>query len=181
MTVVVVDNGSSHTDSLLNYLAMRGLRSVRRRYDELDGAASSEAFVLTGRIGATHGADIANAAMVRHAVSGGRILLGICYGAQVVAMTQGCGLETYGRKRYGMHQVRLEGASPLGAGTIDGFYSQWWHVSGISERIEVLGTGEGGTPDLFRVYGTRVYGCMFHPEASSSGHRLLDAVLEVSK
>ena len=106
-------------------------------------------------------------------------LLGVCYGAQYLAKTNGGNVEASDSREYGRANLAsLNDADPLLAGMSQG--SQVW----MSHGDTILALGEGyqticSTADVtfagFRATGQQVWGIQFHPEVwhSTEGPVLL--------
>lgn len=100
-------------------------------------------------------------------VAGGRPLLGICLGAQLLARALGARVAPHPQ---GLHEIGYVPVSPTEAG--DGFlgaglHVYHWHKEGfeVPEGAELLAVGPTFPNQAFR-YGRRVYGLQFHPEVT---------------
>ena len=180
MTVLVVDNGSDHLAGIVDYLATRDTRVECKKFDRIERYDNFTAYILSGRIGGTHETDRMNVKIIKHAYDEKKTLIGICYGAEVLAMQFGCNLCNDYDKKYGIHQLRLLSESPLGVADIDVFYSNRYYICEMGDGIKVLGTSSKNIPELIQVQNSRMYGMLFHPEKNNPGRRLLDSVLDES-
>ncbi len=94
-------------------------------------------------------------------------ILGICYGAQLVAKQLGGTVARTGKGEYGRTNVSLVGASPLFADWPA--ESQVWmsHGDAMTEAppgFDVLAKSEGSPVAAFGDDHRRIYGVQFHPE-----------------
>jgi len=94
-------------------------------------------------------------------------ILGICYGAQLVAKQLGGTVARTGKGEYGRTNVSLVGASPLFADWPS--ESQVWmsHGDAMTEAppgFDVLAKSEGSPVAAFGDDRRRIYGVQFHPE-----------------
>ena len=89
--LLVVDNGSVYTSSLLDFLYNKKFDfkmklSSRLELNELD---NFDSFILTGRRQNEQKMNRINSQIILHVISEKKKLLGICYGAEILALTLG--------------------------------------------------------------------------------------------
>ncbi|GAB3561765.1 glutamine-hydrolyzing GMP synthase [Spirosoma luteolum] len=99
-------------------------------------------------------------------------LLGVCYGAQLLAHTSGgevqpSSIREYGRARLGT----VDGSSPLMRGLDQ--HSQVWMshgdtITSIPESFHIIASTESVRVAAFQIEGEPTYGIQFHPEVTHS-------------
>ncbi len=106
-------------------------------------------------------------------------VLGICYGAQYIAYSNGGKVEPAGSREYGRaHLARIAAGNPLFDGIAEG--SQIWMshgdtITAIPGTFERIASTESVDIAAYEVKGANVWGVQFHPEVfhTVDGTRLL--------
>jgi GMP synthase (glutamine-hydrolysing) len=99
-------------------------------------------------------------------------LLGICYGAQYMAWTNGGTVEPAGSREYGRaHLTMVDNTDPL----FDGIHNsaQVWMshgdtITAIPENFKIIASTDKVKCAAYRVRGEKVWGVQFHPEVFHS-------------
>ncbi len=102
----------------------------------------------------------------------GKPLLGICQGAQQIALHLGAGVGPVadGRCEFGYHQIRpVPGASDFLAAPMHVVQSHY-HTFGLPDGVRHLASSDAFPNQAFR-YGANVYALQFHPEVTIEGFR----------
>jgi GMP synthase (glutamine-hydrolysing) len=95
--------------------------------------------------------------------------LGICYGAQRMALDLGGEVRKLGEREYGRKPVAVERATALFAGFPASFVSWMSHGDSIvspAPGFEVVAKSEGGIIAAVADEGRRLWGVQFHPEVT---------------
>ncbi|HEX8591455.1 MAG TPA: gamma-glutamyl-gamma-aminobutyrate hydrolase family protein [Candidatus Paceibacterota bacterium] len=92
-------------------------------------------------------------------------LLGICYGAELLAVAYGGKLLDKGHKQTGIYTIAPESRDPLflGRESFDVYEAHRWVIETLPEEIEVLARSPAG-PEVIRHKTRPQYGFQFHPE-----------------
>nr|AIA11970.1 Glutamine amidotransferase class-I [uncultured bacterium] len=92
-------------------------------------------------------------------------LIGICYGAELLAVAYGGSLKDKGRKEKGVFTISTIVDEPLfqGRKTFDVYEAHRWVVDAIPQELEVLASSDMG-PEILRHRTKPQYGFQFHPE-----------------
>ena len=87
--LLVVDNGSIYTKNLIDFLSEKKIEFVNQKFDEVDLSDLQKfySFILSGRRKNDKKINAVNSKIIKHAVSNEKSLLGICYGAEILAIT----------------------------------------------------------------------------------------------
>ena len=86
-----MDNGSIYTKNLIDFLSDKKIKFVSQKVDEVDLSELQKfySFILSGRRKNVKEMNATNSKIIKHAVSEKKPLLGICYGAEILAITLG--------------------------------------------------------------------------------------------
>ena len=89
--LLVVDNGSIYTKQLTDFLGESEILFEKKVPQSLDlnSLANYNAFILSGRRKNEKKINEINSKIVNHCVKNNSKLLGICYGAEILALTLG--------------------------------------------------------------------------------------------
>ncbi|MDI9878656.1 glutamine-hydrolyzing GMP synthase [Flectobacillus longus] len=98
-------------------------------------------------------------------------LLGICYGAQLLAHTAGGEVFNSGHREYGRAKMTKVQESELWEGVSEG--SQVWMSHGdtimsVPESFEIIGSTDSVKVAAFKIKDESTYGIQFHPEVTHS-------------
>jgi GMP synthase (glutamine-hydrolysing) len=99
-------------------------------------------------------------------------LLGICYGAQYMAWTNGGSVEPAGSREYGRaHLTTVDNTDPL----FDGIHTsaQVWMshgdtITSVPENFKIIASTDKVQCAAYRIKGEKVWGVQFHPEVFHS-------------
>ena len=112
-------------------------------------------------------------------------LLGICYGAQLMALTAGGEVGKNGSREYGRAHLRVkEGNDPL-LGTISQDSEVWMShgdtIVRIPDSFSVIASTEDVALAAYRIEGEQTWGVQFHPEVfhTDEGTKILDNFLSI--
>jgi len=86
-----VDNGSIYTKNLVDFLTKKETQFIDQKFDEVDlsDIGQFNSFILSGRRKNNQKMNAINSQIIKHTVSEKKSLLGICYGAEILALTLG--------------------------------------------------------------------------------------------
>ena len=109
----------------------------------------------------------------------GKPILGICYGAQLMAYTLGGKVEPTVKSEYGNIEIALKGASPFLEGVPEKsqvFMSHNDRVTLLPEGFRLTGSSEDCENAIFENQAKRLYATQFHPEVEHSvyGQKMIE-------
>ena len=182
-TVAVLDYGSQYTG-----LIVRRLRELRVHSRLFSGKVTVEelkrenpsALVLSGGPNSVYAA---GAPLCDPGIFGmGLPILGICYGAQLLAHSLGGKVESSGIKEYGRATARVTGDAPLLSGLSNKFDVWMSHGDMVSvppPGAKVILETDACPATAFFLPEKRIYGVQFHPEVhhTPNGGELLENFL----
>ncbi|MEO9277219.1 MAG: gamma-glutamyl-gamma-aminobutyrate hydrolase family protein [Nitrososphaera sp.] len=179
--LLVVDNGSVYTPSLLN--CMNELHANYEHYTVSDLNMSSldkySAFILSGRRKNDPYMNAANSKIIKHALRKEEPLLGICYGAEILALTLGGTLQKMTSSRQGLYQIEIKNDNPLINGKIQVFESHSYMISKLDSSFKILASSSQCKFEFFCIENQNIFGTQFHPEMSQDGKTLLKNFISI--
>ena len=114
-------------------------------------------------------------------------ILGICYGAQFMAYTNGGKVEPANTREYGRaHLATFDHENPLLKGIRE--HSQVWMshgdtITAIPENFEIIASTDKVAVAAYQAKGEKLWGVQFHPEAvlTEYGHALLENFCRIAE
>jgi GMP synthase (glutamine-hydrolysing) len=173
--LVVVDNGSVYTESILDFLKTTDIKFDQLRFDEISITSLSKysSFILSGRRQNNPKMNAINAKIIKHAVENRKPLLGICYGAEILALTLGGTIKKMEVSRQGIHKVDVIKDNPICTGKINAFESHSYMVAKLGSCFSQIAKSSGCEFEIFQLNNHDIFGIQFHPEMSEDGRTLL--------
>ncbi|AIC14794.1 type 1 glutamine amidotransferase [Nitrososphaera viennensis] len=179
---LVVDNLSPFTPDILACLDKLGAAHTYRKYSEVtqDDLEKCKRVILSGRRRNDQAVNAANSRIVRHCHDNDVPLLGICYGAEIIALTLGGSIR---RMPSHVHE-QIEIAtlpSPLvpSKDKISVYESHGFCIARLPEGFVRLAGSKYCEHEIFAHRTKKIYGTQFHPE--KSGPDGLDLLEEFAK
>jgi GMP synthase (glutamine-hydrolysing) len=117
--------------------------------------------------------NIINSKLVKHSLEKEKPLLGICYGAEILALTLGGTIKKMTSPRNGLYDVNIIKDNPLCSGKIKGFESHSYMVSKLDSPFTQIATSDDCKFEIFQYGNKNIFGTQFHPEMSTDGKLLL--------
>jgi len=174
--LLVVDNGSVYTQSLLDWIKNLDVSFEYHVFSDIPqldlGKYSS--VILSGRRKNNSDMNMINSKLVRHSLDVNRPLLGICYGAEILALTLGGTIKKMTSPRHGIHKVQITKNNPLCSGDIDAFESHSYMISKLDSSFIPLASSADCKFEIFQYEDKNIFGTQFHPEMSTDGKSLLE-------
>ncbi|MGI0102663.1 MAG: type 1 glutamine amidotransferase [Nitrosotalea sp.] len=173
--LLVVDNGSVYTNSIIEYLKEI---KINYRYLSFDKITESDienslSIVLSGRRQNNSMMNAINSKLIRYALAKKKPLLGICYGAEILAITLGGTIKKMTEPRHGIHEINVTQDNPLCSGRIKVFESHSYKVATLDSSFNVIASSGACQFEIFQYANQNIFGTQFHPEMSNDGKSLL--------
>ena len=178
--MLVVDNGSSYTGDLTALLDGLGCPYRRVIPSDLAGALDTlptyDGIILSGRKRNDRTMNMTNSKVIRYAAESDTKLLGICYGAEIMALALGGTVRRSDSPQKNTHiSVNVTKDTPISpAGLISVFESHRYEVSRLPPPLEAVGSSETCRYEIIRHAGKKMYGAQFHPEMSRDGRAMIE-------
>lgn len=170
--MLLFDAGGHSTDRLYELVmstcsAVAVVDSSFSQDEAMMALKRSRALVIGGRRRASATVDRLVSSLIHGSMDGGKPVIGICYGAQIINNLMGGSLEVMPRRLRGFNHVLLDPDDPAFRGLpLD--HARFYEAR--ARRIRKLGRGlrpiawSSGGIEAFK--GEGVYGFLFHPELS---------------
>ncbi len=173
--LLVVDNGSVYTTSIIDCL--KEIRKDHKRVtsDKITESDidDSHSIILSGRIRNDSLMNATNSKLIQYALSKKKPLLGICYGAEILAITLGGTIRKMAQSRHGIHEANVIKDNPLCNGKIKVFESHSYKIATLDSCFDTIASSDACKFEIFQYRNQYIFGTQFHPEMSEDGKRLL--------
>jgi len=179
--LLVVDNGSVYTQSLLDCIKNLDVTFEHHVFSDVSSLdlGKYSSVILSGRRKNNSEMNMINSKLVKHSLDGNKPLLGICYGAEILALTLGGTIKKMTSPRHGIHKIQITKDNPLCSGIIDVFESHSYMISKLGSSFIPLASSDDCKFEVFQYEDKNIFGTQFHPEMSTDGKSLLEKFCNV--
>jgi GMP synthase (glutamine-hydrolysing) len=174
--LLVVDNGSIYTKQLEDFLGKRGIffeKQVPQSLD-LNSLANYNSFILSGRKKNEKKINEINSKIIKHCVKNNVKLLGICYGAEILALTLGGTIRKTSFVQKGNESIQTLKDNLICNGYLDVFESHAYEISKLPSAIVSLANSKNCKYEIIQYKKKSIFGTQFHPEMSQDGNDLIE-------
>ena len=170
MAVLVVDNLSPFTEDILSCICQLDKPYLHKRFSEVSNEDLGECdkVILSGRRKFSKEINAVNSNIIRYCDYSDKPLLGICYGAEIIALTLGGSIRRMQAHIQGMTEVLLSSQNPLTEGkkSISVYESHRYCIAKLPPKFKPLASSKYCQYELFSNNNGKMYGTQFHPEKS---------------
>jgi GMP synthase (glutamine-hydrolysing) len=183
LAILVVDNLSPFTADILICLDQLDKQHFHKRFSEVsdEDVARCDKVILSGRRKHSKEINVVNSRIIRFCHYRNKPLLGICYGAEIIALALGGSIRKMPAHIQGMTEVSLSNANPLTEGkkSILVYESHRFCIAKLPSNFKSLASSNHCEHEIFASDGN-MYGTQFHPEKSGThGLALLNNFLKI--
>lgn len=174
--LLVVDNGSIYTKNLLEFLSKLKLPFTSESFERIrpDTLDEYSSFILSGRRKNNKEMNSTNSKIIRFAISKNKPLLGICYGAEMLALTVGGTIKKMQSLQKGENKISVHKSNPLCTNDIEVFESHNYEISSTSKQLLVVASSNSCKNEIIRFQDNNIFGVQFHPEMNKDGQKLIE-------
>lgn len=169
-SVLIVDNLSPFTQEIERYLQSLGADHSRVTYSDLRSANLDDykSFVLSGRRRNSREINSINARIVRHCANTGVPLLGICYGAEIIALALGGTIKRMSEHVQGQMTVDIKSANNLTGDrdSLSVYESHAYCIARLPPDFVSLARSKSCEHEIIAHRRLPIFGTQFHPEKS---------------
>lgn len=174
-----MDNGSVYSKNLVDFLYSEKIEFKSHPYNKLQESdiVKYDSFILSGRRINVQRMNLLNSKIIKHAINKKKPLLGICYGAEILALTVGGTIKKMNSPQRGIQEIIVKKQNPLCSGTLQVFQSHQYCISRINENISNLAESENCTYEIIQYGDLNIFGTQFHPEMNHDGKEMIKSFL----
>ena len=171
--LLLVDNGSVFTKDISITLSKSDVKFEKKSFDEisLDEIKKYNSFILSGRRQNNSQMNAKNSKIILHAVNEKKKLLGICYGAEILALALGGTIRKSSVIRGEQEIISNESALCTGKKIV--FESHSYEISKLGNSLESIANSENCNNEIVKHKELLIYGSQFHPEMTKDGQTII--------
>ena len=177
----MIDNGSSYTKNLTTFLSDKKTKFVSQKFDQINSSNISKfnSFILSGRRKNDRKINTVNSKIIEYAISEKKSLLGICYGAEILATTLGGTIKKSDKHVGGQETVVIEKENEICRGEIDVTESHNYEISQLGSQLHSLASSKSCKYEIVKHNNLNIFGTQFHPEMSNDGQSMIQSFLSI--
>jgi len=182
--LLVIDNLSSYFNDLITCLNRINARYEIKRCNELDGCNKSnyDGIILSGRTNNIKSMNVANMRLVNFAYENDKPLLGICYGAEIIALALNGSLRRLESRIIGDHTINVNSENPLtDKKTLNVFECHGYYIARLPQGFAGIAESSNCKYEIIAHNTKQIFGTQFHPEISKDGLDILSNFVNLVK
>jgi len=174
--LLVVDNGSIYTQKLTNFLIQKNILFEKQSPQNLslNLLSNYDSFILSGRRKNEKKVNEVNSKIITHCIKNNNKLLGICYGAEILALTLGGTIRKISTLQKGVESIQIIKENSICNNTIDIFESHSYEISKLPNVLISLARSKNCKNEIIQYNERPIFGTQFHPEMSQDGNDLIE-------
>jgi len=171
-----VDNGSIYTKNLTDFLTKKNFLFKKQTPHLLDlnTLENYDSIILSGRRKNEKKINEVNSKIVTYSIKNNVKLLGICYGAEILALTLGGTIRKTSSIQKGNETIKTLKENPISNNSLDVFESHSFEISKLPDTLVPLAESKNCKYEIIRHEKKLVFGTQFHPEMSQDGYSLIE-------
>ncbi len=179
--LLVIDNGSIFTREIIKILSENQTKYSISTFDKVvqQNLNEFDSYILSGRRKNDKQMNALNSEIINHAISENKSLLGICYGAEILALTLGGTIRKSDETVKGLHKVNITAVNPLFEKDIQVYQSHSYEIAKLGDELESFASSDTCKHEIIRHHDLPLFGTQFHPEMSKDGKLLIESFLKI--
>ncbi len=174
--LLVVDNGSIYTKNLTDFLNEKNIFFEKQtpQHFNLNLLENYDSVILSGRRRNEKKTNEINSKIIIYSIKNNMKLLGICYGAEILALTLGGTIRKISSLQKGNEIIKISKENPISNDSLDVFESHWFEISKLPSVLVPLADSKNCKYEIIQYEKKQIFGTQFHPEMSLDGHDLIE-------
>ena len=174
--LLVVDNGSIYTKNLTDFLNEKNISFEKQtpQYFNLNSLGNYNSIILSGRRKNEKKTNEINSKIVIYSIKNNMKLLGICYGAEILALTLGGTIKKISSLQKGNETIKISKENLISSDSLDVFESHWFEISKLPSVLIPLADSKNCKYEIIQYEKKQIFGTQFHPEMTQDGHNLIE-------
>ena len=174
--LLVVDNGSIYTKNLIDYLNEKNISFEKHtpQLFHLDSLKNYNSIILSGRRKNEKKIKEIKSKIITYSIKNNTKLLGICYGAEILALTLGGTIRKTLSLQKGNETIKIFKENPISSDSLDIFESHGFEISKLPSALVPLAESKHCKYEIIQYEKKLIFGTQFHPEMSQDGHDLIE-------
>ena len=173
--LLVVDNGSIFTKNLINFLIQKNISFEKQTPHllNLNSLGNYDSFILSGRRKNEKKINEVNSKIIKYCIQNNTKLLGICYGAEILALTLGGTIKKTTLQK-GNEIIQTLTSNLICNNSLNVFESHGFEISKLPSVLIPLAKSQNCKYEIIQYEKKPIFGTQFHPEMSQDGNDLIE-------
>jgi GMP synthase (glutamine-hydrolysing) len=174
--LLVVDNGSIYTKNLTDFLNEKNISFKKQtpEFLDLNSLGNYDSIILSGRRKNEKKTNEINSKTITFSIKNDIKLLGICYGAEIMALTLGGTIRKNSSLQKGNEIIKIFKENPISSNSLDVFESHRFEISKLPSVLVPLAESKHCKYEIIQYEKKPIFGTQFHPEMSQDGYDLIE-------
>ncbi|MHA7733057.1 glutamine amidotransferase-related protein [Nitrosopumilus sp. S6] len=174
--LLVVDNGSIYTKNLTDFLTEKNILFEIKTPNniDIDSLSNYDSFILSGRRKNEKKINEINSKIVKYSIKNNSKLLGICYGAEILALTLGGTIKKSSSLQKGNETVKVFENNLIKNNSLLVFESHNFEISKLPSDLIPIGESVNCKYEIVKHVNKPIFGTQFHPEMSLDGNNMIE-------
>jgi len=174
--LLVVDNGSIYTKNLIYFLKNQNILFKKQtpQFLDLNSLEKYDSIILSGRKKNEKKINEINSKIITYSIKNNIKLLGICYGAEILALTLGGTIRKTSSLQKGNELIKILKENAISNDSLDVFESHRFEISKLPSVLIPLADSKNCKYEIIQYEKKPIFGTQFHPEMSQDGHNLIE-------
>ena len=174
--LLVVDNGSVYTKNLTDFLTEKNFsfKIHTPQLLDLDSLKNYNSIILSGRRKNYKKINQVNSKIITLSIKNNLKLLGICYGAEILALTLGGTIKKSQSLQKGNETINILKDNLISNDTLNVFESHGYEISKLPDMLIPIAESNNCKYEIIQYKKKFIFGTQFHPEMSQDGHKLIE-------
>ena len=172
--LLIVENGSIFTPNIVDTLSKTETEFNVIPFDAINDFTLKKfnSFILSGRRKYNQKMNQKNSQIIKHAVRERKSLLGICYGAEILALTLGGTIKKTSAVN-GEQKISVTTKNQICQDDAVVFQSHNYEISKLGNDFCNIAHSETCKNEIFQHNNLDIFGTQFHPEMTKDGQEMI--------
>lgn len=174
--LLVVDNGSVYTKNLTDFLTKKNILFEKQTPQllNLNLLSNYDCFILSGRRKNEKKTNEINSKIIYYSTKNNVKLLGICYGAEILALTLGGTIRKTKSLQKGNETIKILKDNSISSSSLQVFESHGFEISQLPPVLIPLAESNNCKYEIIQYNKKPIFGTQFHPEMTKDGNDLIE-------
>ena len=174
--LLIVNNGSIYTKNLTDFLRKKNIPFELQTPQllELNSLKNYDSVILSGRRKNEKKINEINSKVINFSIKNDLKLLGICYGAEILALTLGGSIRKTKSLQKGNETITVKKNDLIFETSLAVYESHSFEIAKLPDMLISFGKSNNCDYEIIQYENKLIFGTQFHPEMSIDGNNLIE-------